>query len=134
MRRTKAARIYKKTANVRAVQLFLGLTKFERTVCCLGIEVDDALSISEQVDCELRRKRSRHLREAGPRSSRGEDFRPFSNGRYRRGNAPFTITAINREVTSKPVDRRPSTRGLLRADSGRSRDDDRSAQVDPTRA
>jgi hypothetical protein len=84
--------------------------------------------------CELRRKRSRHLREAGPRSSKGEDFRPLSNGRYRRGNAPFTITAINREVTSKPVHRGQSTRGLLRADSGRSRDDDRSAQVDPTRA
>ena len=50
MRRTKAAQIYKKTGNVRAVQLLLGLTKFESTVYCLGIEVDDALSISEQVE------------------------------------------------------------------------------------
>jgi hypothetical protein len=50
MRRTKAARIFKKTGNVRAVQLLLGLAKFESTVCCLGIEVDDALRISEQVE------------------------------------------------------------------------------------
>jgi len=47
MRRTKAAQIYKKTGNLRAVQLLLGHTKLESTV---GIEVDDALSISEQVE------------------------------------------------------------------------------------
>ena len=50
MRRTKAALIYKKTGNRRAVQLLLGHTKLERTVRYLGIEVDDALSISEQVE------------------------------------------------------------------------------------
>jgi site-specific recombinase XerC len=50
MRRTKAAQIYKKTGNLRAVQLLLGHTKLESTVRYLGIEVDDALSISEQVD------------------------------------------------------------------------------------
>jgi len=43
-------KIYKKTANVRAVQLLLGHTKLESTVRYLGIEVDDALSISEQVE------------------------------------------------------------------------------------
>src|SRR6266513_2640940 len=48
MRRTKAAQIYKKTGNLRAVQLLLGPTKLESTVRYLGIEVDDALSISEQ--------------------------------------------------------------------------------------
>jgi integrase len=48
MRRTKAAQIYKKTGNLRAVQLLLGHTKLESTVRYLGIEVDDALSISEQ--------------------------------------------------------------------------------------
>ena len=47
MRRTKAAQIYKKTGNLRAVQLLLGHTKLESTVRYLGIEVDDALSISE---------------------------------------------------------------------------------------
>jgi integrase len=50
MRRTKAAQIYKKTGNLRAVQLLLGHTKLESTVRYLGIEVDDALSIAEHVE------------------------------------------------------------------------------------
>jgi site-specific recombinase XerD len=50
MRRTKAAQIYKKTGNLRAVQLLLRHTKLESTVRYLGIEVDDALAISEQVE------------------------------------------------------------------------------------
>jgi integrase len=50
MRRTKVAQIYKKTGNLRAVQLLLGHTKLESTVRYLGIEVDDELSISEQVE------------------------------------------------------------------------------------
>ena len=50
MRRTKAAQIYKKTGNLTAVQLLLGHTKLESTVRYLGIEVDDALAISEQVE------------------------------------------------------------------------------------
>jgi integrase len=50
MRRTKASQIYKKTGIIRAVQLLLGHTKLESTVRYLGIEVDDALAISEQVE------------------------------------------------------------------------------------
>ena len=50
MRRTKAAQIYKKTGNLRAVQLLLGHTKLQSTVRYLGVEVEDALSISEQVE------------------------------------------------------------------------------------
>lgn len=50
LRRTKAALIYRKTGNLRAVQLLLGHTKLESTVRYLGVEVDDALTISEQVD------------------------------------------------------------------------------------
>ena len=50
MRRTKAAQISRKTGNLRAVQLLLGHTKLESTVRYLGIEVDDALSIAEQVE------------------------------------------------------------------------------------
>ena len=50
LRRTKAAQIYKKTGNLRAVQLLLGHTKLESTVRYLGIEVEDALHISEQVE------------------------------------------------------------------------------------
>jgi integrase len=50
MRRTKAVQIYRKTGNLRAVQLLLGHTKLESTVRYLGIEVDDALSIAEQVE------------------------------------------------------------------------------------
>ena len=50
MRRTKVAQIYKKTGNLSAVQLLLGHTKLESTVRYLGIEVDDTLSISEQLE------------------------------------------------------------------------------------
>jgi len=50
MRRTKAAQIYRKTGNLRAVQLLLGHRKLESTVRYFGIEVDDALSISGQLE------------------------------------------------------------------------------------
>ena len=50
LRRTKATLIYRRTGNLRAVQLLLGHTKIESTVRYLGIEVDDALAISEQID------------------------------------------------------------------------------------
>jgi integrase len=50
LRRTKATLIYRRTGNLRAVQLLLGHTKVESTVRYLGIEVDDALAIAEQVD------------------------------------------------------------------------------------
>ena len=50
MRRTKAAQIYRKTGNLRAVQLLLGHTKLESTVRYLGIEVNDALNIAEQIE------------------------------------------------------------------------------------
>jgi integrase len=50
LRRTKATLIYRRTGNLRAVQLLLGHTKIESTVKYLGIEVDDAIAIAEQVD------------------------------------------------------------------------------------
>lgn len=50
LRRTKVSQIYKKTGNLRAIQLLLGHTKLESTVRYLGIEVDDVLALSEQVD------------------------------------------------------------------------------------
>ncbi len=50
IRRTKATLIYRRTGNLRAVQLLLGHTKIESTVRYLGVEVDDALTIAEQVD------------------------------------------------------------------------------------
>jgi integrase len=50
LRRTKATLIYRRTGNLRAVQLLLGHTRIESTVRYLGIEVDDALAIAEQVD------------------------------------------------------------------------------------
>jgi len=50
LRRTKVALLYKRTGNLRACQLLLGHTKLESTVRYLGIEVDDALILSEQTD------------------------------------------------------------------------------------
>ena len=50
MRRTKVTQIYRKTGNLRAVQLLLGHTKLESTVRYPGIEVDDALHIAEQIE------------------------------------------------------------------------------------
>ena len=50
LRRTKATLIYRRTKNLRAVQLLLGHTKLESTVRYLGIEVEDALEISERTE------------------------------------------------------------------------------------
>jgi len=50
MRRSKATLIYRRTGNLRAVQLLLGHQKIESTVWYLGVEVDDALEIAEKID------------------------------------------------------------------------------------
>jgi integrase len=50
LRRTKPTLVYKRTKNLRAVQLLLGHTRLESTVRYLGIEVDDALEMSEQTE------------------------------------------------------------------------------------
>jgi integrase len=50
IRRTKASLIYRRTKNLRAVQLLLGHSKLESTVRYLGIEVDDALEMAEQTE------------------------------------------------------------------------------------
>lgn len=50
MRRTKVAQIYRKTGNLRAVQLLLGHTKMDSTVRYLGVEIEDALTIAEAVE------------------------------------------------------------------------------------
>lgn len=50
MRRTKVAQIYRKTGNLRAVQLLLGHTKMDSTVRYLGVELEDALAIAEAVE------------------------------------------------------------------------------------
>ncbi len=50
MRRTKVAQIYRKTGNLRAVQLLLGQMKMDSTVRYLGVDLEDALSIAESVE------------------------------------------------------------------------------------
>ena len=53
MRRTKPTLIYRRTKNLRAVQLLLGHSKLESTVRYFGIDVDDALEIAEQTEVSL---------------------------------------------------------------------------------
>ena len=50
LRRTKASIIYKATGNLRAVQILLGYTKIENTVRCLGVDVEDALTLAETTE------------------------------------------------------------------------------------
>lgn len=50
MRRTKASLIYKATGNLRAVQILLGHTNIENTVRYLGVDIDDALTLSERTE------------------------------------------------------------------------------------
>jgi len=50
LRRTKATLIYRKTGNLRAVQLLLGHEKIDSTVKYLGVEVEDALALSESIE------------------------------------------------------------------------------------
>lgn len=50
MRRTKAALIYKASGNLRAVQILLGHTNIENTVRYLGVDIDDALTLSERTE------------------------------------------------------------------------------------
>lgn len=50
LRRTKATLIYRRTHNLRAIQLLLGHTKIESTVRYLGVELDDALEIAERTE------------------------------------------------------------------------------------
>lgn len=50
LRRTKASLIYKKTGNLRAVQILLGHSKIESTIRYLGVDIDDALTLSERIE------------------------------------------------------------------------------------
>jgi integrase len=50
LRRTKATVLYRQTGNLRAVQLLLGHKSIENTVRYLGVDVDDALELSGQMD------------------------------------------------------------------------------------
>jgi len=51
MRRTKATLVYAKTKDIRAVQLLLGHTRVDNTIRYLGVELEDALTLSESTDC-----------------------------------------------------------------------------------
>jgi site-specific recombinase XerD len=51
LRRTNATLIYRKTKNLRPVQLLLDHRKIEATVRYLGIGVDDALEMAEHIEC-----------------------------------------------------------------------------------
>lgn len=50
LRRTKASMIYKRTGNLRAIQILLGHSKIENTVRYLGVDIDDALTLAERTE------------------------------------------------------------------------------------
>jgi len=50
LRRTKASMIYKRTGNLRAIQILLGHSKIENTVLYLGVDIDDALTLAERTE------------------------------------------------------------------------------------
>ena len=68
LRRTKATLIYRRTGNLRAVQLLLGHTKVESTVRYLGIEVDDATMMRTRKQCQFEAMRQ-HESQLGPRNA-----------------------------------------------------------------
>ena len=61
LRRTKASIIYKQTGNLRAVQILLGHTKIESTVRYLGVDIEDALSLSDHYQSEWTARDAAHL-------------------------------------------------------------------------
>lgn len=83
MRRTKASLVYRRTKNLRAVQLLLGHTKLESTVRYLGIEVEDALEMAEQTDARASRHPFRvpHTAESGHIGRRRHQRSPFDRAR-----------------------------------------------------
>jgi len=50
MRKTKPALIYRRTRNLRVVQLLLGHSRPESTVRYLGIDVDESPEIAQQTE------------------------------------------------------------------------------------
>ncbi len=93
MRRTKAAQIYRKTGNLRAVQLLLGHTKLESTVRYLGIEVDDALNIAEQILTSDRRP---------PASTPVVAFGPLTTTSPPRNHSRLIPTQLRMVLTDPP--------------------------------
>jgi hypothetical protein len=85
MRRTKAALIYRKTGNLRALQLLLGHTKLESTVRYLGIEVDDALNrrADRALNVDHRYHAGGHLCATSSRSSAARFCGSISPGKDR---------------------------------------------------
>ena len=67
MRRTKVALIYKRTSNLRAVQILLGHTKLESTVRYIGVDAEDALILSEGMDVSATAVRRRSETDASGR-------------------------------------------------------------------
>jgi hypothetical protein len=65
LRRTKVAPVYKKTGNLRACQLLLGHRKLDSTVRYLGIEIDDALALSNRLKSDGEPARSKSTIQAG---------------------------------------------------------------------
>ncbi|HET6235337.1 MAG TPA: tyrosine-type recombinase/integrase [Acetobacteraceae bacterium] len=70
LRRTKASIIHKQTGNLRAVQILLGHTKIESTVRYLGVDVEDALALSEGTELQQIRWAPRHVYQ-GPQDIAG---------------------------------------------------------------
>jgi hypothetical protein len=92
LRRTKATLIYKRTRNLRAVQLLLGHTKIESTVRYLGVEVNDALEIANRPTSDEERQSGHALPRVNMRAHHALAGIVFlmSPRRRRGGRAPAT--------------------------------------------
>lgn len=130
MRRTKVTQLYKKTGNLRAVQLLLGHTKMDSMVRYLGVEIEDALSLSESID--LRSPADRRVTRRSARTRRWIAYPPRRGTVCHRSSRLQQVCSIEPSFAKLPMPtfhgvrarRRlhgPSTCSLAATDVGRHR-------------
>lgn len=122
VRRTKAALIYRRTKSLRAVQLLLGHSKLESMVRYLGVDVDDALEMSEQTEIRTRSEAGRPLGDLHRSISGGlSSCRGVLGSRRRWGGPNLRLTvrfppSASHVLPARCCHRRQSGSGTLKLD------------------